>query len=206
MSLREWLFYHQREVAFDKCRWMGLRSLKNPFDAWIYQEILHDVRPDVVIEIGSYEGGTTLYLAHLLELIGNGFVVSIDIDRSRFLASHPRIHTFTGDSGSREILDAVRDLCRGKTVLVVHDADHTKDRVLADLEIYAPLVTVGSYLIVEDGFIDLFEPDDGIGTWTEGPLSAVEEFLTGNPGFVPDRERERYLITYNPRGYLRRVS
>ena len=78
--------------------------------------------------------------------------------------------------------------------------------MLADLEAYAPLVTQGSYLIVEDGIIDLFDPGDSIGTVDEGPLAAVEEFLLRHSEFVVDAERERYLLTYNPKGFLRRIS
>lgn len=69
MTLREWLIYHQRNILFDKCSWMGSRALKNPFDSWIYQEILHEVKPEIVVEIGSNEGGSTLLLAQLLDLM-----------------------------------------------------------------------------------------------------------------------------------------
>jgi cephalosporin hydroxylase len=184
---------------------MGLPAYKNPMDAWIYQEILHEVRPQVLVEIGSAEGGTTLYFAHLMDLLGEGTVVSIDVDRSRFRARHPRIQVITGDSSSPEVVGRVREVAAGKSVLVIQDGDHRKAPVLADLEAYAPLVTPGSYLIVEDGIIDLFDPGDSIGTVEEGPLAAVEEFLAGHPEFAIDGARERYLLTYNPKGFLRRV-
>jgi cephalosporin hydroxylase len=90
--------------------------------------------------------------------------------------------------------------------MVIHDADHRKEQVLSDLERYAPLVTAGNYLIIEDGIVDLFRPGNGLGTWTDGPLAATDEFLRTNPHFQVDSERERYLMTYNPRGFLRRVS
>jgi len=205
MKLRRWLLYHQKEIVFDKCRWMGVPAMKNPFDAWIYQEIIHNVRPDVIVEIGSAEGGSTLYFAHLLDLLGKGCVVSVDVDRSRYAVRHPRIIVVTGDSSSPEVFDAVRRQCAGKTVLVVHDGDHHKEQVLKDLEQYAPLVTINSYFIVEDGLIDLFRPGDGMGVWFPGPLAAVQEFVRCRPDFVVDTECERYILTYNPRGYLKKV-
>lgn len=205
MTLAQWLLHHQRHVAFEQCRWMGVNAYKSPLDAWILQEILYEVRPDVVIEIGSAEGGSTLFMASLMDLMGHGRIVSIDIDRTRFAARHPRITTLTGDSSSAPIVSQATELCRGQSVLVVHDGDHRKDPVLRDLEAYAPLVSVGSYLIVEDGIIDLFRPGDGIGAFTDGPLPASEAFLARHPEFTVDPTRERYLATYNPRGYLRRT-
>lgn len=204
MSLLDWLHYHHENVAFKDSYWMGVRALKNPMDAWIYQEILHEVKPDFVIEIGANEGGSTLYFAHLLDLLGKGHVISIDIDRSRYHVEHPRIIVLTGDSGSPEMAARVSGLCRGQSVLLVHDGDHRKPAVLRDLRNYAPLVPVGSYVIVEDGIVDLFRAKDGIGSIEDGPLAAVEEFLRDNPGFEVDPRRERYLLTYNPHGFLKR--
>ena len=206
LSLRRWLLYHQSQVVYDRCSWMGLKAIKNPLDAWIYQEIIHEVRPDVVIEIGSAAGGGTLYLAHLLDIIGSGLVVSIDNDRSTFAAEHERIVTVTGHSSAPETLASVRTFCADKRVLVIHDADHHRDQVLEDLLSYSPLVSVGSYFIVEDGIVDLFRPHELLGVLYDGPLAATEEFLRRNPDFEVDRERERYLLTYNPRGFLRRVG
>jgi cephalosporin hydroxylase len=184
---------------------MGVRALKNPFDAWIYQEILHEVQPDVVVEIGSNEGGSTLFLAHLLDLIGKGLVVSVDIDRSRFRVSHDRIVTVTGDSSAEATLNQVARLCEGKRGLVIHDANHNKEPVLRDLHAYERFVAIGSYLIVEDGIVDLFRPGDGLGWFAEGPLAAVEQFVREKPNFQIDSNRERYVLTYNPKGFLRRV-
>ena len=206
MSLRRWLLYHHREILHDRCTWMGVKALKNPCDAWIYQEILHEVRPDVVVEVGSNEGGSTLFLAHLLDLIGHGSIVSVDIDRSRFHVKHPRISLVTGDSSAPETVAQVAALCEGKRGLVIHDADHNKEPVLRDLRAYHRFVAVGSYLIVEDGIVDLFRPGDGLGWFAPGPLAATEEFLREFPQFAVDMERERYLLTYNPKGFLRRVA
>jgi cephalosporin hydroxylase len=184
---------------------MGVSAFKNPLDSWIYQEIIYETKPDTLIEIGSAKGGSTLYFAHLLDLVGKGQVISIDIDRSAFQVSHPRIVQVTGDSSSPAIVKRVKELCRGKSVLVIHDGEHTKEQVLKDLHAYAELVNVGSYFIVEDGIVDLFRPRDGLGWFREGPMPAIEQFVRENPKFVIDPQRERYLLTYNPCGYLRRV-
>jgi cephalosporin hydroxylase len=163
MTLAEWLIFHQKDVIFQDCKWMGVRALKNPLDAWIYQEIIYDVKPDVIVEIGSYEGGTTLFFAHILDLLGQGIVVSVDIDRSKYSARHDRIVEITGDSASEPVVEQVKKQCQGKRVLILHDGDHVKTHVLKDLEAYAPMVSVGSYFIVEDGIVDLFEAGDGLG-------------------------------------------
>jgi cephalosporin hydroxylase len=113
--------------------------------------------------------------------------------------------TVTGNSSAPETLAQVEPLCKDRTVLVIHDADHSKDAVLRDLRAYSPLVSVGSYLIVEDGIMDLFRPGEILGAWDDGPLPAIEEFIDANGGFEMDPSRERYLLTYNPRGFLKRV-
>lgn len=205
MKLRQWFIYHQKNIVFDKCYWMGVRTLKNPLDVWIYQEIIYDVRPDIIIEIGSMEGGSTLYFANLLDIIGKGIVISIDIHRTMYSVKHDRIVVITGDSSSQEVISKVCELSEGKSVLIVHDGDHHKEQVLRDLQNYSKFVSVNSYFIVEDGIIDLFKPGDSIGYYWEGPLAAVEQFLSKNPHFVVDAERERYILTYNPRGFLKRI-
>ena len=205
MTLRQWLLYHQKNIVFDKCYWMGVRALKNPFDAWIYQEIIYDVKPDVIVEIGSAEGGSTLYFANLLDILGKGMVISIDIDRSKYNVKHDRIVVITGDSSSQEVITKTAELCRGKSVLVIHDGDHHKEQVLKDLRSYSKLVSVKSYFIVEDSIVDLFKPGDGIGQWYEGPLKAIEQFISETSNFVVDKERERYILTYNPKGFLKRI-
>jgi cephalosporin hydroxylase len=206
MTLRDWLLRHQREIVFRECRWLGVTTYKNPLDAWILQEIVCDVRPELIVEIGSAKGGSAMFLCTILDQLGGGRLLSVDVDHSGFAARSHRIDKLTGDSAAPEIRSEVARLAHGKRTLVIHDGDHRKDNVLADLEAYAPLVSVGSYCVVEDGIIDQFEHGDGIGTREEGPLAAVEAFLAHHPEFVVDETRERYLLTYNPSGYLKRVS
>ena len=206
MSLRRWLIYHQSEIVFNKVTWMGKSILKNPFDIWIYQEIIHEVQPDVIIEIGSKYGGSTKYFADLLDILGKGMVISIDIDRSVYDLDHKRVRVLTGDSSDPEIISMVAELCRDKVVLVIHDGDHSRNQALKDLINYSKFVSLDSYFIMEDGIVDLFHDGDGLGFKESGPLAATEEFLQGNPHFVIDPGRERYILTYNPKGYLKRIS
>lgn len=205
MTLKDWMTYHHRSIKFDRCHWMGVRTVKNPLDCWVYQEILYEVQPDILIEIGSYEGGSTLYFAHLLDLIGKGNILSIDINRSRFNVKHDRIIEITGDSSSSEVLSQVSGYCKNKSVLVIHDGAHDKNQVFKDLEAYSGFVSLNSYLIVEDGVIDLFSPGDGLGLYEEGPIPAIEEFLNKHPNFMIDLERELYILTCSPQGFLKRV-
>ena len=177
---------------------MGVRALKNPLDAWIYQEILHDVRPDVVVELGSAWGGGTLFVCHMLDLVGvDAPVITVDLSHEVFAAVHPRIATVTGDTRDPAVIARVRELCGERRGLVIHDADHAAGVVIEDLHNYAPLVAPGSYLIVEDGVRDFL-------AGLPGPVTAVEQFVAESPDFEIDDACERFLFTYNPRGFLRR--
>ena len=215
VPLIAWVNYHEHEILTRDVFWLGHRAWKNPLDAWIYQEILYEVQPDIVIEIGNKFGGGTLFLASICELMGHGRVLALDIDRSKFTATHNRIDLLTGDCSSPDIIAAVSEKCKGKKTLIIHDADHTREAVLRDLRNFADMVSVDSYLIVEDsiqgvpGYID---PDRGVnvGPMTlpkkNTPLLAIEEFLQENNDFVIDESRERYILTENPKGFLRRVK
>lgn len=207
-SLAGWLDYHQRQVVFDQVSWMGIPTLKNVLDLWIYQELIFKIKPDWIIEMGSFQGGSTLYLAQLLENIGHGQVISIDIDRSQFKATHPRITLLTGSTQDLEIIDQVYQRCGDEKVMIIHDADHSASMVLADLRSYADLVSKDSYFIVEDGIVDLFASGTLLGDVMggPGPLPAIREFIAGDQRFVIDRQCERYQLTYNPNGYLKKIS
>lgn len=204
-TLYDYLIFHQREIVFSKCTWNGFPTLKNPFDAWIYQEIVFRVRPAVILEIGSYAGGSTAFFASLLDTCGSGQVLSVDIDPAPFQLDHPRVHRLIGDSQSQTVIEQVYSFCDGKRTLVVHDGDHRAAAVLADLRSYADLVALGSYFIIEDGVVDLFEESEF--HWKgPGPLAATEAFLTERDDFSVDEAAERYILTYNPRGFLLRTS
>jgi len=188
--------------AWTEATWLGAQALKNPLDLWVYQEIVVETKPDLIVETGTYRGGSALYLASLCDLVGRGEVVSIDIEPIRDdYPEHPRI-TYLGGRSSTDpaVVDEVRDRAHGGPILVVLDSDHSQAHVEAELAAYAPLVPVGCYVIVEDSNIGQIRKD-----LLPGPLEAIESFLAGTDEFAIDRKREKFLITFNPSGYLRRV-
>jgi cephalosporin hydroxylase len=204
MPIAKWLTNYYENVLLDGSHWMGVRSLKNPLDAWSYQEIVHDTAPDLLLELGSAYGGSALFFSHLFDLVGgDGRVVTVDHDHSSFTAEHPRITKVTGDTRDPGVIAEVRSLCTGRRVMMIHDASHDAAVVLEDLRNYSDLVAPGCYLIVEDGIGDLVSPAHG-GRRTPGPLAATRAFLRENRDFETDMLRERHIATYNPRGYLRR--
>lgn len=205
LSLAEWIIYHQKEIATKQVKWMGLPLWKNVLDLHVYQEIIFEQSPEVIVEIGSACGGSTMYLAHLCDILGRGRVVSVDLSRDTFAARHDRIIEVNGNSTARHVIQKVHDLAAGKGALVIQDADHSREIVLADLCNYSDLVPLNGYFIVEDGIADVFNPGNGVGRMIKGPLHAVEEFVEKNTHFIIDQSRERYLITQNPKGYLKRI-
>lgn len=198
MRGRRWLLHLYGELMERDSHWMGIRALKNPLDTWIYQEILHEIRPTVIVELGSAYGGGTLFLCHMLDLLGiDGRVISVDLSHEHFIAEHVRITKVTGDTRDPDVVAKVRELCGEARVLLIHDASHEASVVIEDLRNYSPLVSPGSYLILEDGVTDTV---GGV----PGPVTAVNEFLGESSDFELDLSRERFLLTYNPRGFLRR--
>jgi cephalosporin hydroxylase len=188
--------------AWTKARWLGVQALKNPLDLWIYQELLADTRPELVVETGTWRGGSALYLASICDLLGVGEIVSIDVEPPRDdYPQHPRITYLAGRSSTDpDVVGEVRERAAGRPILVILDSDHSQAHVEAELDAYAPLVPVGCYVVVEDSNIGQVRRD-----LMPGPLQAVETFLATNDEFEIDREREKFLLTFNPSGYLRRV-
>lgn len=199
------LYYYSR--LWETTRWLGVPTYKCPLDMWVYQEILSETRPDVVVECGTAFGGSALFLATVMDQIGVGKVVTVDITPQPNLPRHPRIEYLSGSTADAGTLDHVRArISPGERTMVILDSLHTRDHVLAELELFWPLVTPGCYLIVEDTNINGhpvhtdFGPDRGPGAY-----EAVEEFLQQDRPFERDASRERLLLTFNPGGYLRRV-
>ena len=188
--------------AWTRARWLGAQALKNPLDLWVYQEIMFETRPELVVETGTYRGGSALFLASMCDLLGAGEVVSIDVEPKREdYPVHPRITYLAGRSSTApEVVSEVKERAAGRPVLVVLDSDHSEAHVAAELAAYAPLVPVGCYLVAEDSNIGLIRKD-----LMPGPREAVEAFLARTDEFEIDREREKFLITFNPSGFLRRV-
>jgi cephalosporin hydroxylase len=197
--------------AWGEVTWQGHQILKNPLDLWLYQEIIFSHRPDVLIETGTHVGGSALYFSSIAQLFGVPMdVITIDIvAKITFDAEGHRIFPFVGVSTTSSTVTKVtarlretaHKLERDPRIMVVLDSDHSKDNVLEELRLYAPLVTAGQYLVVEDTNINGHPvyPDHG-----PGPFEAVTEFLKDHPEFSPDKNCERYLMTFSPRGWLKR--
>jgi cephalosporin hydroxylase len=194
------VYYARASETWFATTWRGAGVLKTPNDMWMYQEIIHEVKPDLIIETGTFAGGSALFFADMLSLGGNGSVISIDIEK-RDVPEHPRIEYMIGSSVSATVLESVTARAKGRQTLVVLDSDHSRDHVLAEMRCYAPLVSSGSYMIVEDTVIRdrRILPDHG-----PGPADAVDIFLAEDDRFDVDRSRERLLHTFNAGGYLRR--
>lgn len=202
--------YHRHLYSLhedDYPHWMGVLIRKNPLDLWVYAEIIHRVKPDVIIELGTAKGGSALFFSAMQRLVKpDGFVVTVDQNvPPECVNDAPGIYAVRGDTLDPEVASSVVEMasCRGgETVMMSHDAGHLTHEVLADLALYAPLVTPGSYCVVEDTNIE-GNPigHDGV----QGPGKAVAQFLEENDGWEVDRKRERFGLTFNPGGWLKRV-
>jgi len=196
--------------------WMGRPIIQYPQDMIAMQEILWEVRPDLIVETGIAHGGSLVYYASLCELMGHGEVFGIDIDirehNRKAIEAHPmakRIRMLEGSSIDPAMVKEVWAQAEGKRVLVVLDSNHTHAHVLAELEAYAPLTSVGSYCVVFDTVVENLPP--GLypdRPWDVGnnPKTAVHEFLRRDDRFEIDNDIEAKIqITVAPDGYLRRM-
>jgi cephalosporin hydroxylase len=194
-----------RTGNFSSTSWTGVPIWQNVLDLWTIQETISEVRPALIVETGTHMGGSALFYAHLMDLLGEGRVLTIDIER-RERPEHPRITFVEGSSTSPETADRARAEAESAAgpVLVILDSNHDRDHVAAELELYAPLVTPGSYLLSQDGIIDqLLVFRSG----RPGPLDANRAFLELHPEFELDVERnERFGLTHHPVGWMRRRS
>ena len=215
---RVWMRESARYKYTYNFSWMGRPIIQLPQDLLAMQEIIWRVKPDVIVETGIAHGGSLVYYASLLELVGGpGVVVGIDVDirphNRRELDAHPmahRIRLIEGSSVDAGIVRAAAEHCRGRrSVLVVLDSNHTHAHVRRELDLYSPLVTQDSYLVVFDTLIEDL-PDDLFAErpWGKGdnPKTAVHEFLKANDRFEIDRSLPGKLVfTTAPDGYLRCV-
>lgn len=193
--------YYEAETTWRQTFWLGHPVQKCPLDLWAYQEILVETRPDVIVECGTYLGGSARFLASVCDQLGAGRIVTIDIVERPGLPRHRRITYLRGSSTDDAIVERVRRYARrAKRVMVILDSDHTRDHVLRELELYAPLVTAGCYLIVEDTNVNGHPVSPEFGP---GPMEAVHAFLATTSDFEIDTSRERLMLTFNPSGYLR---
>jgi cephalosporin hydroxylase len=203
--------------------WLGRPIIQLPDDLVRIQEVIGAVQPDVIVECGVAHGGALVYYASLCKIFGRGRVIGIDIEirphNRAAIEAHPLADLITlieASSTDPATVAAVTDLIEpGETTLVLLDSSHTREHVLAELEAYSGLVSVGSYVVVMDGIMELAAdtPRGGEDWSTNNPIAAVDEFLRAHPEFVLEQpewqfnESElRKNVTHWPHGYLRRVS
>jgi cephalosporin hydroxylase len=195
------LFYDDKGT-WRKNSWRGATTWKSPNDLWLYQEIIHAVRPGLIIETGTAFGGSATYMGWLLDTEDRGQVVSVDI-APRGTPPHPRVTYITGSSTDPQIVARVRGMIpAGEPVMVILDSDHSEDHVYDELCAYADLVTPGSYLIVEDTNVNGHPAHPSHGP---GPMEAARRFVAERGDFVVDERMHRLMLTLNPQGYLLRV-
>lgn len=196
--------------------WLGRPIIQFPSDVVAVQELLWQLKPDLVIETGVAHGGSLILSASILELIGRGRVVGIDIEvrphNRAAIEAHPlahRIELVEGSSVAPETVATVRQLAQGaETVVVCLDSNHSEGHVLQELELYAPLVTPGSYLVAHDGAQAwVSEIPGGKPEWKDDhPLGAIHKFVQTHPEFSIDPHWTRFGITSSPEGFLKKAA
>jgi cephalosporin hydroxylase len=215
---RDWMAASSRHEYSYHFKWLGRPIIQFPQDIIATQEVIWRVKPDIIVETGIARGGSLIFSASMLELLGGeGTVVGIDIDiraHNRVeIEKHPlarRIKMIQGSSVDEAVAAQVASLAEGKRALVMLDSNHTHEHVSRELALYSPLVAAGGYLIVFDTIIeDMPEDFWNDRPWGRGnnPMTAVREFLMNNDRFELDREMDdKLLITVAPGGYLRCVK
>lgn len=215
----EWLLAAAAHRYPYNFRWMGRPIIQMPQDMVAMQEIVWDVRPDIIIETGIAHGGSLVYYASLLQLLGgDGIALGIDIDirphNRAAIEAHPmasRIRMIEGSSIDPATIAKVVQAAAGRRkVLVVLDSNHTHEHVLAELEAYAPLVSEGSYVVVFDTIVERM-PEGWFHDrpWGKGdnPMTAAREYLSRHPEFVVDKSiPDKIQLTVAPDGFLKRIA
>lgn len=202
------LYYANGSQTWSNTKWLGYDVLKCPLDAWIYQEIIFENKPDFIIETGTMHGGGTLFFASICDLINHGTIISIDTDNTNHfekLPKHKRIRYITGSSIDDDTVRQVKDFISldstSSTSMAILDSDHRKEHVIQEMKIYGQIVSVENYLIVEDTNLDTY-----CKTGFAGPLMAVEQFLKEFKNFEIDKSKGKFYLSFNPNGYLKKIS
>lgn len=215
---RQWVEKSMEKNYVYNFSWMGRPIIQFPEDIIAMQEIIWTIKPDVIIETGIAHGGSIIFSASMLELLGGDrIVIGVDIDirehNRNEIEKHPmakRIKMIEGSSIDRSVVDQVKELCKGyNKIMVCLDSNHTHEHVLNELNFYAPLVSKGSYLIVLDTFVeDMPKQFFKNRPWdvANNPKTAVWEFLKTDDNFEIDKNiHNKLLITVAPDGYLKRI-
>lgn len=202
--------------------WMGVPIIQRPADVVALQEVIFECQPDVIVETGVARGGSVVYEATLLQMIGKtqGIVIGIDIDirahNRDTIEKHPmarHIRLIEGSSIAPETVGQVRELIpEGARTMVILNSNHARDHVLAEMRAYAPLVTPGQFMIAADTILGYFKPEQTPTYYSQvlakgnEPLAAVDAFLAETDAFMKDPINGKLIMSSSPGGFLRRVK
>jgi cephalosporin hydroxylase len=216
----DWMLHADRYKYTYNFTWMGRPIIKYPQDITIMQELIWDVRPDLIIETGIAHGGSIIFSSSMMELLGNGGkVIAVDIDIRKHnrdaIEKHPMMKNITmleGSSVDEKIVKQIADYAKNfKKVMVVLDSNHSHEHVFRELELYTPLVSMDSYILLPDTFVEFF-PKGYVTNrpWDVGnnPYTAMEAFLKTTDQFVKDESITNKLLITEAfgGGYLKRVK
>ncbi len=200
--------------TYHEIAWLGVPIWQLPQDMMMMQELIWKLRPDVIVETGLALGGSAIFYASLLELIGHGHVITVEVKVQKpvraTVAAHPlgkRTTQIEGSSIDDDIVARVRGMIDADArVLVVLDSNHTRAHVRHELEKYSPFVGPDGYVVVFDGNMEtLADAADGSPEWIDdNPAAATRDFLADHPEFEVDPHYNRLGATYCPDGFLRR--
>ncbi len=207
VQLYHMAFYSATQQSL-KMSWLGVPTIQNPNDVWVTQELIAQVKPDFIVESGTWHGGSASIWALVQDQVNpTGRVITIDIQKLVDEAAMPpiwrrKVDFILGSSTDPAVVaDVTRRVGKGRTMVLL-DSDHHAPHVLAEMQAYGPLVSVGSYMIVQDTDINGHPVQPG---WGPGPMEAVNEFLQKDDRFQVDPTQERMMFTMHPHGYLKRV-
>lgn len=213
----DWMLHADKYKYTYNYSWMGRPIIKYPNDILILQEMIWSLKPDYIVETGIAHGGSVIFSASMLELLGHGEVIAVDIDIRKHnrdeIEKHPmnkRITMIEGSSIDPEIVNAIKEKVKGKKVLVCLDSNHTHDHVLEELRMYADMVNVGSYIVCPDTFVEYFPKgycNDRPWDVGNNPMTALIAFLKEDDRFEIDKDIDnKLMITEGFDGYLKRIK
>lgn len=211
----EWAVVCDKNKLSYEIDWLGIPVIQTPEDLILLQELIFKVKPDYIIELGIAHGGGMIFEASLLELLGKGNVIGIDVEirahNRTAIEAHPlshRIQMIEKSSIAAETIEEVQTMVpAGSKVIVCMDSDHTKPHVLRELELYRQFVPVGCYVVVFDMISSALAKLKAAKKLylDNGPSEAVEEFLRVDKNFEIDKEFNKLYSAHNRNGYLRRI-